>query len=544
MNKMARGIMAGVGVALIVLSVLMMAGVVHAAEPETRATTQASQWVLVQNLTFDDTSLNTFGVNGDTQNLSVSISGGYLNLSMKSPLIEDTQVWFFGFKPGPAKWVIKYEAHNASYTHLWIDGTRIWAMHAMETYDKNGNKIINYTHTDDKDQATIFIFNESKHITAYLNGVEVANVTDHTQFYMVPDANIMTMWNPTYIIFHSNTPASGWVKIDYIAEYVKTDPDYHLGATNYFFNRWDDGADSFFANGFNEFKNRGWYGTMSVITGKDNWTNISKLAAAGWELADHTRDHLNLQSLNISQAEQEISDGNADLNAHGYNVSVWTAPYGSRNITLDQYAYNELGLRDIYVFNYWYYANSEMNFWEKWANHSEYYGAALGHQVMNTALTDPAYISSANFSKTINYIVQKRLFVVGFSQLWDMIENSLHGTITEQNTTDVKKFSVSGVGEWAEVAVKGDYTGYNITDGHGNKLWNFYKDGYTYILIKLDETKASYSGVVMIDPSSPTSSAPAGTTNPTGGLQLNFTPLNIMLFIVGIGMVAASRRRW
>lgn len=475
------------------------------------------QWVLVQNLTFDDIKqINALYVKGDATNLSVAIENGMLNISVKSKLTKTTNVYFLGFAPGPSKWVMRYETAGISLA-MKVDNTQLWSMKSLKIIHSDGTSSAIGCHDPYTMQTTTIVFNNTGHVWVYKDSAEQGNDTTYSEgFYYIPYSNIIDLVAQEPVIsFFSGASPGAYVTFDYIAQYKKMS-EYMLDVDYIFFNRWDDARDNFFENGFKLFKQHGFYGMMSVITGQANWTNIHKLSDAGWELSDHTRDHIYLTTLPLADAKAEIANGKADLQAHGYTVIEWTPPGGASNSTLYEYAYSELGLRPVYMIYTYGICNDKMTRWNAWASWSERYGATTGHEVRDDVTAGSVYITTQNLSKVVSDLEKQKLFVLGFSQIWDIALNQAYGTITRTVNTDTeKRFSISGPGQWAEVAVKGDYTGdlWKVQDEHGRNLWHFYKDGYTYILVKLDATKADYSGVVKITYEA---SASAGGTGSTG----------------------------
>jgi len=531
------------------LAVLVPGGA-HGAAAETANT---PQWVLVQNLTFDNVNqINAIDVSGDSENVSVSISGGLLNISLKNALKATTTISFNGFAPGPSKWVMKYKAHNMSSQSMTVDSVQMWGMYEVKLINSDGTSTLIPCHSADTMQQNTIIMNATKHIWIYEDGVEKGNGTHYTQYYYDPTARLLSLFDSAPVItLSTTTPADAYLTLDYIAQY-KQMSDYQLSYDNIFFNRWDDGSSCFFENGMSLFAQKGYFGTMSVITGVDNWTNISKLEKIGWDLSDHTRDHLTLTTLSLTNAENEIAWGKEDLIANiSYTPSVWTPPTGATNNTLNQYAYNSLGLSQIYVLRYRDYSNDEMGDWAIWNKWQERAGGGLGHEVREDVIHGETYITAENLSKILSYVSNQKLFVLGYTHIRDIAENRAYGTITRTVNTDTeKRFSVSGPGQWAEVAVKGNYSGnvWQVQDEHGHTLNHFYKDGYTYILVKLDPTKGDYSGTISITPTPDNSTSGATSGGGAGFSQFNTgIPLWVVglgaLGIVGIAAVALRRRR-
>jgi peptidoglycan/xylan/chitin deacetylase (PgdA/CDA1 family) len=90
----------------------------------------------------------------------------------------------------------------------------------------------------------------------------------------------------------------------------------------------------------------GWVGSSMVpgaevgLVGKMTWNDIRNLTFAGWDVGDHSYQHVTLTGLTLSKAQQNISMGkSAIVNNITLLPLTWAAPFFAYNWTLDQYAY-------------------------------------------------------------------------------------------------------------------------------------------------------------------------------------------------------------
>ena len=96
---------------------------------------------------------------------------------------------------------------------------------------------------------------------------------------------------------------------------------------------FDDSRSTHYTVAAPELEARGFRGTFNLNTGGiTDWTPWQNLSDRGHEIANHTRNHLNLSTLTAEQVEYEISQGKADIlaNLHGVQqVPSFTYPFGA-----------------------------------------------------------------------------------------------------------------------------------------------------------------------------------------------------------------------
>lgn len=79
--------------------------------------------------------------------------------------------------------------------------------------------------------------------------------------------------------------------------------------------------------------------TDNVDTGGyTTWAQIQALAAAGWEIASHTKTHPDLRTLTEEQLQTEFSASNAAIRAHGITVENLVYPSHFQNATVRRVA--------------------------------------------------------------------------------------------------------------------------------------------------------------------------------------------------------------
>jgi peptidoglycan/xylan/chitin deacetylase (PgdA/CDA1 family) len=103
---------------------------------------------------------------------------------------------------------------------------------------------------------------------------------------------------------------------------------------------FDDGFKSIYTNGRPILDKAGIKSTQAIITTAYtddyymNWTEIKAMAAAGHEIASHSRTHANLVEISETKAKQEIIGSYDDLKAQGLTPKVFVYPYGEANASV------------------------------------------------------------------------------------------------------------------------------------------------------------------------------------------------------------------
>jgi len=103
---------------------------------------------------------------------------------------------------------------------------------------------------------------------------------------------------------------------------------------------FDDGYDDLYTEAKPVMDSYGYVGTVAVPTaeigdeGQMTADQLKALYAAGWEIASHTQNHVDLTTLSISNARRELSRSYNDLKMLGFNVKNFAFPYGTYNAKL------------------------------------------------------------------------------------------------------------------------------------------------------------------------------------------------------------------
>ena len=86
------------------------------------------------------------------------------------------------------------------------------------------------------------------------------------------------------------------------------------------------------------FDARGAVAVSAVITRQRHLTDaqLLEMQADGWEIASHSRNHLDEINLSDAQLESEIGGARADLTAIGLTVSTHVYPHGFTNFKVEQ----------------------------------------------------------------------------------------------------------------------------------------------------------------------------------------------------------------
>ena len=108
---------------------------------------------------------------------------------------------------------------------------------------------------------------------------------------------------------------------------------------------FDDGWESTFVNASPVLNNSMFPGVSAIITDVANvgpaymnWTQIRELQDTyGWEIASHTRSHVDVPILNKSQMESELGDSKTALENKGFNVYNFISPDGAYNYLTEAY---------------------------------------------------------------------------------------------------------------------------------------------------------------------------------------------------------------
>lgn len=94
---------------------------------------------------------------------------------------------------------------------------------------------------------------------------------------------------------------------------------------------FDDGYQSQYLNGFTTMKRLGWPGLLNLkAKGADiHDEQVEKMVAAGWEVASHSVNHLDMTELSATQLEEEIIESRAILDPKfGIEVRNFCYPAG------------------------------------------------------------------------------------------------------------------------------------------------------------------------------------------------------------------------
>ena len=65
--------------------------------------------------------------------------------------------------------------------------------------------------------------------------------------------------------------------------------------------------------------------------GRLNWRDLRTLQNNGWEIASHTKSHLDLTMCPIDVAREEIVESQKILREHGFKANAFAYPYGRYN---------------------------------------------------------------------------------------------------------------------------------------------------------------------------------------------------------------------
>lgn len=99
---------------------------------------------------------------------------------------------------------------------------------------------------------------------------------------------------------------------------------------------FDDGAKTIAANGLPVFKKYGVPATIYLSTayiGVDSWymdwNQVKKLRSAGWEIASHGHEHVDMTKLAPSALDTNLDTSVSVLKRRGYSAYSFATPYGA-----------------------------------------------------------------------------------------------------------------------------------------------------------------------------------------------------------------------
>ncbi len=101
----------------------------------------------------------------------------------------------------------------------------------------------------------------------------------------------------------------------------------------------DDGLTSNYTNAKPVFDAASEVMSIAIVTGKVGdtgyltWAQILELYAAGWEICNHTRNHVDLGALSAEEVEAEVRGGLEDLESHGISAPCFVFPSHSTSNT-------------------------------------------------------------------------------------------------------------------------------------------------------------------------------------------------------------------
>lgn len=115
---------------------------------------------------------------------------------------------------------------------------------------------------------------------------------------------------------------------------------------------FDDYDDSIYTEAFPILSAKRGRGTFYVITGgvegaagRVTWAQLAEMDSAGWSIANHTQNHINLTGLAEAAAKLEMTNGKDDLDTQGLTGSSahLSYPFGAHNASVRAWA-SEAGM--------------------------------------------------------------------------------------------------------------------------------------------------------------------------------------------------------
>ena len=107
---------------------------------------------------------------------------------------------------------------------------------------------------------------------------------------------------------------------------------------------FDDGDIGVYEYAFPVMKERGIPGTFFVITnnigepGWCSWEQLHEMQEAGWTIANHTSNHINLMESTLDEAIEAIEQGSDALSSRGFRgANILAAPYNALDSTRQPY---------------------------------------------------------------------------------------------------------------------------------------------------------------------------------------------------------------
>jgi peptidoglycan/xylan/chitin deacetylase (PgdA/CDA1 family) len=103
---------------------------------------------------------------------------------------------------------------------------------------------------------------------------------------------------------------------------------------------FDDGYSSIYTKVFPYFQSKGIVGTDNIVTdsvGSSNfttWEELTTMYNAGWEMASHSKQHVDLTGLNAQALDDQLRLSKEALTSHGFDVVSMIYPFGINNQTV------------------------------------------------------------------------------------------------------------------------------------------------------------------------------------------------------------------
>ena len=558
MKKVTRHLLAGAGIILLILSILMMAGVVHAAEPvETITNEKIGHIVLsdveLNDLTYSDLAKYKWNTSVFTQyiyhnytetlnesGLTITEQGGeseyYLavpvaavygksgvhyivNLSMTDTGSSGEMDIFIGSGPGSVT-----EVYNIKIALLQ---TRIYpaftvnnSLYSAITYPANIDIYVNP-------------FNKTYILT--VDGQQIYKNTSYSAMFTSP----YVPPPPTILKFHMANPSST-SSVRFTLRYVKTIVDRYIITPmpiKFIAPGFDHPGDTTYADNLMNLTAK--YGGKATIFYDDGYnTGPTKYwISREWELGIHFSKELD--TLTEAQAEATIDNeyNNITQKFPGHTPHMWCSLGNHDNLTHRDYAYPKYSIlrRNDAGFDTDYPGYEAFNDRYQQIIHGIEIGAVSYFYTHgnSSALPPTAYgITEENYTKILETAKQHGYYILPWYEAYMITRNTHEFWATDiQRGDGYLKFTAhtNGYKAWVDVnytptnntVVKDLTTGKYINWTKGSVAF-WVEDGHEYEILEQPP-------------------APAGAPE---SVQWNVTPWNVLLMFVGFVMVAASARRW